>query len=376
MTGMPLPSRSLLPAALVATLALAGPSAGVEVVAEQQQATPVERISLRNRQIELTVTPAFGGRVLAFQRPGQPNVLKIGPAVEQQPAPVVSAAAGDIAYLGHDVWVGPQSQWWRDQQVNPQRAAEGAVWPPDPYLSLASTRITQREPTLLELDGLFSPVTGVQLHKRFALSAERADTVELLVSAENRRASAVSWDLWFNTRVAAGTRIFVPVADAADVRVQPPSDPNTVAPTYRHAKGVLALRVEPRTDGQIQRGKLLLQPSAGWMAGFAGAQVLVIRFPHYPTAFIHREQGQVELYVDAPAEQPQQGLLELEVHAPFQTLATGQQMEAQERWTLLSYDGPDEPLAQRRFLCSQADALGLADACEPSVPATAHRHAR
>ncbi|QHG88865.1 MULTISPECIES: DUF4380 domain-containing protein [Xanthomonas] len=327
----------------------------------------VERIGLSNEVIELTATPAFGGRILAFQRVGHPNVLKIGTAVQQQPDPELSASAGDIAYLGHDVWVGPQSQWWLHQSVNPQRKAAGAVWPPDPYLSLAATRIAARTARQLRLEGVASPVSGVQLRKRIALSSARADTVEVHASARNIREEPIAWDLWFNTRVAASTRVFVPVAQVADIRVQPPADAGTVAPRYQLHDGLLALRAEPHADGATQRGKLLLQPSAGWMAGFAGQQVLVIRFAHQPAARIHPEQGQVELYLDAPARHPERGLLEMEVHAPYRTLAPGAQMQAQEQWTLLHYSGADTPQAQREFLCRQATALDLPHACAGSA---------
>ncbi|MCC4618206.1 DUF4380 domain-containing protein [Xanthomonas campestris pv. asclepiadis] len=323
----------------------------------------VERSQLHNDVLEVSATTAFGGRVLSFNLVGQPNVLKTGSAVEQQPAPQVSAAAGDIAYLGHDVWVGPQSQWWLHQQVNPARKAAAAVWPPDPYLSLATTRAVTRSHDQLILEGVPSPVTGVQLRKRVALSSTRADTVEVEATARNIRKDPISWDLWFNTRVAGGTRVFVPVADPADIRLQPPTEPGTVAPTYRHHGGVFALRADAREDGLIQRGKVLLQPSAGWMAGFAGDQVLVIRFKHQPLSAIHPEQGQVELYLDAPPQHPERGLLEMEVHAPYRQLAPGEHMQANEQWTLLRYPGSDAQQAQQQFLCSKAQELQLINAC-------------
>ncbi|PZQ21579.1 MAG: hypothetical protein DI562_20555 [Stenotrophomonas acidaminiphila] len=49
----------------------------------------------------------------------------------------------------------------------------------------------------------------------------------------------------------------------------------------------------------------------------------------------------------------QAGLLEMEVHAPFRTLAAGEAMQAQERWTLLAYDGPETQEAQVAFLCER-----------------------
>lgn len=324
---------------------------------------PVEEIALENGTLRLTVTPGLGGRVLGLQRDGEPNFLKIGEAVKDRPDPPVSADAGDIAYLGHDVWVGPQSEWWLHQQANPARRQARANWPPDPYLGFATTRTLERTPASLALLGVESPVSGVQLRKRFALSRERPDSVELQVEARNVRKQAVAWDLWFNTRVLAATRVFVPVSSApADVRIQPAGEGFSV-PAHVRADGMLVLST--KDDRAAQRGKFLLQPAAGWMAGFQGRQALVIRFAHQPRERIHPEQGQVELYVDAPAGDASAGLLEMEVHAPYRHLAPGASMQAAERWTLLRYDGPDEAAAQRRFLCEQADALALAGACPP-----------
>ncbi len=102
------------------------------------------------------------------------------------------------------------------------------------------------------------------------------------------------------------------------------------------------------------------------MAGFAGDQVLVIRFAHQPLSAIHPEQGQVELYLDAPPPHPERGLLEMEVHAPYRQLAPGERMQANEQWTLLRYTGPDAQQAQHQFLCSKAQELQLTNACAPS----------
>ena len=143
------------PVVAVMTGLLVLPSAGSCADTAARKTPPaIERLTLGNEVIEVTATPSFGGRILAFQLRGQPSVLKLGAAVEQQRAPQVSGTAGDIAYLGHDVWVGPQSHWWLHQQVNPQRKAAGAVWPPDPYLSLATTRATIHDATQLVMDGV------------------------------------------------------------------------------------------------------------------------------------------------------------------------------------------------------------------------------
>jgi hypothetical protein len=311
-------------------------------------AAEVERIQLRSRDAVLEVTPALGGRVLAFGLAGHPNLIKIGDPVVSQPEPEVSATADDIGYLGHDVWLGPQSGWWSDQHVNPARRAARAVWPPDPYLAFAQTRVVALSPDRLVLEGADSPVTGVRLLKSFAFDPADPSTLDVSALARNTRERPVSRDLWFNTRTSAATRVYVPVADAADVRIEAAK---AMAPAWRIDAGVFSF-LPPPTEGTLRRGKVLLQPSAGWMAGFAHGQAFVIRFDHQPRSAIHPQQGQVELYLDH-GEDIAAGLLEMEVHAPYRTLAPGAAMQARERWTVLRYDGADTPQAHLAFLCSR-----------------------
>jgi hypothetical protein len=52
-------------------------------------------------------------------------------------------------------------------------------------------------------------------------------------------------------------------------------------------------------------------------------------------------------------------LMEMEVHAPYVTLAPGRHMQASELWTLLPYDGADTRAAQVAFLRAHAKELGL-----------------
>jgi len=311
------------------------------------QAAEVERIRLQSREAAVEITPALGGRVLAFGRIGQPNLIKIGEPVVSQPTPVVSALANDIGYLGHDVWLGPQSGWWSDQHVNPARRDAKAVWPPDPYLAFAQTRVVARTPDRLVLEGVDSPVTGVRLLKSFAFDPADPATLEVTALARNIREHPVARDLWFNTRTSAATRVYVPVAHARDVRIDAVEDQ---APAWHVVDGVFAFL--PADGAVTRRGKAFLQPSAGWMAGFAQGQVFVIRFDHRPRAAIHPDQGQVELYLDHGADVAA-GLLEMEVHAPFRTLAPGEAMQARERWTVLPYEGADTPQAHLAFVCAR-----------------------
>jgi len=308
--------------------------------------------ALDNGTLRATVTESIGGRLLSFSLAGKPNFLLVAPTAGDQTARV-DAASGNVGYLGHEVWIGPQSQWWTHQNVNQARASARAPWPPDPYLSLSKYTLIRRSASAIDLESPASPVNGIQLRKRYALVDARANSLRLEAEATNRRRQDVSWDLWFNTRVRPDTHVYVPVAHAADVRIEPVG---ALAVTLDD--GMLSLDL-PRPGQAARKGKLFAQPAAGWIAGFHGEQAFIVSFKHQPRAAIHPEQGQVELYHDIDPGAPGTGLLEMEVHAPYLRLAPGQTMTAGQEWTILPYAGPATRAAHIAFLRLHTAQLGL-----------------
>jgi hypothetical protein len=344
---MPTKRSTTLALALFATAAVA--------------ASPLTTHTLDNGVVQATVTDAIGGRLLSFGLAGKPNFLKLDTSVGD-PAAKVDAAMDHVPYLGHENWVGPQSEWWTHQGVNPARAAAHAHWPPDPYLSQARYTLTHADKSGLALTSPASPVNGLQLDKRYSLVPDKPNSLQLDVGATNRRDAQVAWDLWFNTRAHGDTRVYVPVAQRGDVRQQPVANkPDTVPLTWTLADGVFSIDMPAAgSDRRHRNGKMLLQPSGGWLAGFHAGQALIIQFALQPRAAIHPEQGQVELYNDYLPDDMATSLLEMEVHAPYRQLAPGERMAASETWTLLPYDGPDTRAAHLAFLRAHAQALGLA----------------
>lgn len=323
-------------------------------------ASPLPMHTLDNGTVQASVTDAIGGRLLSFALAGQPNFLKTDTAAGD-PAARIDAAMDNVPYFGLEIWAGPQKQWWSHQDVNPARAAAHASWPPDPYLSLARYTVTQEDRRSVTLASPASPVNGLQLDKRYRLVPGKPDSLQVEVSAANRRAAQVAWDIWFNARAHGDTRVYVPVATRDDVSQQAIKTSTDVVPlTWTLADGLFSIDMPaPGVDRRHRNGKMLLQPSSGWLAGFHGGQALIIQFALQPRAAIHPDQGQVELYNDYPPDDLDQGLLEMEVHAPYRQLAPGERMAAAETLTLLRYDGPDTREANLAFLRDHARALGL-----------------
>lgn len=333
----------------VATPAFAGDEARAE-----------STVWLRGDSVEFEVSPRLGGRVLHFSASGAPNLLRVGDAVRGQPDPKVDGGAGDIGYLGHQLWVGPQGDWWRDQDVNPERRAQAAPWPPDPWLAYAPVTVLEHARDRVRMQGVDSPVSGVRLDSSYAILPARPDTLALDVRMHNIRDRPVAHDIWFNSRVRADTRVFVPVADAAQVRIRSDSDADYDGLVGATEDGIFSLELPPPGAGKSgRRGKVFIQPSAGWMAGFSQGQAFLIRFDRQPRERIHPDHGQIELYQQWRPDAPADSLLEMEVHGPYATLAVGEATSSREWWTVRRYDGPDTRDAQLAFLRAMLDEGGL-----------------
>jgi hypothetical protein len=320
----------------------------------------VNRIVLSNNALKVEVTPDIGGRLLSVSLLGHENFLKVGVPVVDAPSPQVDPFAEHIGYLAHEMWVGPQSQWWRQQAINKARLAEKAVWPPDPYLVLAKNQAVTATAAEVVLRSPASPVSGVQMEKSYRLDEKHPNRLCLEASLQNVRDTPVSWDIWFNTRVTPETQVYVPVAAMEDVRVNNIEDEHHGPLAFELQEGMFQLNARPAPANKPgRRGKLLIQPSHGWLAGFRDGQAFIIQFEHRPVGDIHPEQGQVELYLEYDNVNSDLRLLELEVHAPYRLIEPKANIKAKEYWTLLPYGGENSRSAHLAFLRAQAVALNL-----------------
>src|SRR5690606_41488681 len=88
---------------------------------QAESPSPVERLTLQTDALRVEVTPDIGGRVLHISRPGKPNILRIGKAVEEMPNPHVNSTSGNNGYFGQEMLVGPQRDWWTQKTVKAER---------------------------------------------------------------------------------------------------------------------------------------------------------------------------------------------------------------------------------------------------------------
>lgn len=310
----------------------------------------VKRIPLNNGTVALEVTPDIGGRILFAGLIDNPNILRIGAAVVSDPHPTVTPQAYNVSYFGHETWVGPQSQWWVHQRLNETRRATKAVWPPDPFLILSKNTVQEKTQQRVVLQSPNSPISGVAMQKTFSLVDGKPNQIRLDVSAQNIRDTNIAWDIWFNTRVPHTAHVYVPADSMDDVRIENFTDDTYGPLEHKFNDGFFALKNDSPAEHKGRKGKVFIQPSQGWLAAFSGQQLLIIQFSLQPKSAIHPEQGQIELYQEFLTSNLDEGLLELEVHAPYKKLKPQETMGATEIWTILPYAGEHTPTAHTAFL--------------------------
>ena len=304
----------------------------------QAQEAGIQLVRLENARVVVELAPRLGGRLVHLGRPGGANVLAVSAATLALPESGLPRAAADGAFLpvnGSVVWFGPQSAWWTQQDVNPQRRAERAGWPPDPFLEYGEMRIAERSAAAVRLVGDPSPVTGLRLTSTVRLTADGAVVQE--IEALNASDRTVAWDIWPNVRIRSDAQVFAPY-DGGRLKVAF----NTAAPTtekplpYHVDDGYFSFATEPPAADRatLHLGKAFLAPTDSRLFALTGTDLVVIAAETPPPGTVHPEHAPVEVFRCAGGP-PERSLLELEFHSPFTVLAPGSSLRFALAWKLV-----------------------------------------
>lgn len=335
-------------------LVIAGLLAGLAAPA----LSAISILTLKADGVEVGIAPRLSGRIVVFRRDGGPNLLRWDRAFEkltEAEIPRLEPGYEFKPYDGHIVWIGPQSEWWTDQDLDAGKKQARAEWPPDPWGEVAPFTIMLRTPRRLVLSGQSSPVTGLALTKDVEIL--KGGRVRVSVTAKNIRDRAVTRDLWSNTRVPGGASAFVAVGPGGRIRTEhQSSDPGKgAALEYRVFDGWFTfLAGLPLPDGVVTRTtKAFITPRAGLVAAYVDGDVLLKRFEPAAADRVHPKQGVVEIYQHVDAD-PAVSFLELEHHSALTEFGPGESLTMTETWTATPYSGGPEPAARASFLTGLA----------------------
>ena len=307
-------------------------------------------IYLESGNIRLGILEDAGGRIVSLQKEGGRNLLKSDATLWNQEKPLPSPANLDFTgYNGHEVWAGPQSEWWKHQDLNQEKKASTLFWPPDPYITYGRYKVTRQSVNSITLEGENSPISGLKLTKQYVITSE--GTVEISVEAENIRKKDISWDLWMLTRVDGNNPTFVPIESGKNIKVTEPTHEWEGSAPYQYGYGYFTFTPERRDmRKEACTAKAFLTPNEPFIATLSQGKLLVLRFEHHAQDKLHPEQTEVELYNYASADDS--CLMEMEYHAPYMTLKPGEKMSTKETWQIYDYTGKTD----RESLCKYLDA--------------------
>ena len=81
----------------------------------------MDLIELTNGTVVVGVVPSLGGRVVLLKTAGGENLLDSDPSFWKPPYPVAAIGTPFRPWNGRIVWVGPQTGFWSQQDVRPDR---------------------------------------------------------------------------------------------------------------------------------------------------------------------------------------------------------------------------------------------------------------
>ncbi|MCF8357233.1 MAG: DUF4380 domain-containing protein [Prolixibacteraceae bacterium] len=295
-------------------------------------------VFILSEDLRIGLLPDVGGRMVFFGAPGGENMLFSDSTQWNEPEAdriTPSPDAGFKAYNGLIYWLGPQSQWWRQQKVNSGRYKRGDWWPPDPYLIYSEYSVEILSDTSVLLASPNSPVSGVQMTKKYAVSG---DKLFITVSLRNIRDEPIAWDIWSNARFEAFTPFRIPLDLTEIIRIKAKETDKVDIIPYSLTDGYFSLETIPPSVGKLySEVKAFLHPDEGIMLVDKAPYQLTIEFDVVPCEAIHPEQALVEVYNKVSVD-GKSNLLELEHHSAYETIPTGGMLEMKESWTLVEIE--------------------------------------
>jgi hypothetical protein len=297
---------------------------------------------LKNDHVVLGLIPEAGAHIVLFRSHDSSNVLDSNPVKWLEPVPIFSAEEPTFApYDGHITWLGPQKDWWTQQDINIDRKKRRVPWPPDPFLTLGKYEILDKNEYSVKLISPKSPVTGIQMLKEISIMK---NTAYLKVTAINIRDTPISWDIWSNTRIRKNADIYVPIDPGGrSFRIENDSmhpESNYVLPfkvesNYFH----FDIGAAQKDNARNYTAKVFMNPPIGVIAAFCGEYLFIKRSETVPPARIHPDHAFVEIYKSI-SPNPSESLSEIEMHGEYRVLKPGESMSFEEKWQLIPYKKP------------------------------------
>ncbi|MBN1480700.1 DUF4380 domain-containing protein [candidate division KSB1 bacterium] len=232
-------------------------------------------LCLERDELELAILPDVGGRIVYLGLKGHGNILKSDSSLwieHPSQKPDMNTVHDYKPYWGYMVWPSPMDEWWRRQDLYPDKKANGDRWPPDPYLIYGEFAI-EIEAHQVVLTGPKSPLTGVQFTHTIELLA--SNRVRFHSRLTNIRNDTVSWGIWTNMQLHGASRCYVPMrnADTLWFKQNVTSEQDSIP--YALLDGYFTFLPENVQAGKTSyMTKVCIHPGEPWLTAFKANNVI------------------------------------------------------------------------------------------------------
>lgn len=295
-------------------------------------------VYIENSFIKVGILPKVGGRLVYYSLINKENILKSDSELWNEPEGdriTPTPFSPFKAYNGFITWVGPQSEWWSNQDINTKKRDEKSVWPPDPFLIYGNFEIINRTSNSITILGPKSPISGVQLTKKYTLIKNK---LIIKVDGKNIRDEDISIDLWSNARFDGYTDYIVPSYEKDLFKIEAKESKSNYKLDYNIDEGFFTF-VENNLykKNRVGVGKAYLFPEKGEIIAVKNSTLLLMEFNRVDKELIHENQGFIEVY-NYLTNDKNNSLIELEHHSEYRTLKPMESMSIIETWSLYDYN--------------------------------------
>lgn len=316
-------------------------------------AAAAETVRLTEGDLELELDPRVAGRITSFRLRGGVNVL-CSIATDKLPSPLPELVCDKDHFLrlyGHVMWLGPQTDWWQQQETEETAKARRYVWPPDPYWEFAEFTVVSREKGAIVLKSPHSPFSGVTMTKEIRLTPGGEAVLKTLI--ENTGSKPVKWGLWSNTRISGDAVVFALPQSQKELRFEFSTweSPRERPLMFDAGEGFIRLPASERQripDGGKLTGKLFVLPRKPVIAAFIGKTLFLKRTKAVAPTEIAPGHSQIELFGEK-SNDPARSFYELEFHGEYAELVPGQSLSMEEIWILRPARLPGDDRELQRF---------------------------
>lgn len=125
-----------------------------------------------------------------------------------------------IQYFGAETWIGPQSEWWLNQDLNIEQRESPIKWPPDPFVSYGRFKVLSQTQESITITSEPSPLTGLKMTKVYEITSD--GKVLMTTHVTNTAEQPKKFDIWHIVRTPVSA---VPsfVTDKASYKVEGPT---------------------------------------------------------------------------------------------------------------------------------------------------------